>query len=170
MKPYHGPATPPDEAAAFLRLYYSKHPLAWCAAGLGVPAWKAEKWAWKLGLKRGRECPSGFEFISHAAVRAGFSRRTLKMILKWAGVALHEGPRQGDQIVSPKRVDRAVKLWLQTETVTAAAVRHGVSPRALRTQLEAERRLPRKALWGTVVRVRSDVIDGVVQRMGGKQS
>lgn len=98
--------------------------------------WRAQK----LGLPLG--CPEGFEYLSHAADRAGFSTRRLVQILRAEGFKVRTAlarPRPGDSrrfhIVAPEDVDRAVAAYVKTETPEEAARRRGINADRLRARL-----------------------------------
>ena len=119
-------------------------------------------------------CPQGYEYLSHAAARAGYWEEPLRRILELAGVRLRrtrgcpQKSKSRTHCVDPGSVDRAVLAWLQTETVGFAARRHGVSGATLRVWLGAAVKAGvhdvsakpsgRSCHW----RVRSDVINRVV--------
>jgi hypothetical protein len=92
-----------------------------------------------LGLPLG--VPQGYEFISAASERTGYWVQTLEKILAWAGVRAHAvrtlGTRRGEvrRYVDPLDVDDAIALWHKTESLHAAAQRHGVSDATLRRWL-----------------------------------
>lgn len=98
--------------------------------------WRAQK----LGLPLG--CPEGFEYLSHAAERAGFSTRRLVQILRAEGFKVRTAlarPRPGESrrfhIVSPEDVDSAVAAYVKTETPEEAARRRGICADRLRARL-----------------------------------
>jgi hypothetical protein len=96
--------------------------------------------AQKLGFRLG--CPVGFEHLTAAAERTGFSPSALRRILRWAGkpvratVSRPVAASWRRQIVDPLDVDEAVAAWLETEPVEAAARRLGIDGQALRARLE----------------------------------
>lgn len=74
--------------------------------------WRAQK----LGLGLG--CPHGYEYLSAAAIRAGYAVRQLRQILHHSGVPIRKAmSRQGlrARIVEPDLVDRAVAKWMAIE-------------------------------------------------------
>jgi hypothetical protein len=95
----------------------------------GRPWTEIRREAKRLGLPMG--IPQGYEFLTAAAERTGFSRSTLERMLAWAGVQVHRhygwtGPVKFRQrYVEPEAVDEAVAKWLKTETPTALARRLG---------------------------------------------
>lgn len=103
--------------------------------------WRAQK----IGLPLG--CPDGWERLSHAAERTGYCTSQLRRILKAAGVEMRRsitretkprGKRRKAHrwhIVVPESVDAAIKRWLATEPVSAAARRHGVTADVLARRL-----------------------------------
>ena len=129
--------------------------------------WRAQH----LGLPLG--CPQGWEYLSAAATRTGYSTTQLRRALAFSSVGIQRAfvrtkdphPR-GTRIVEPFDVDRAVEAWGATEPVTDAAHRRGMVDETLRhwlldAGLEPKRdgrKRSSKAHW----RVRSDVIDAVI--------
>jgi len=98
--------------------------------------WRAQK----LGMPLG--CPEGFEYLSHAADRAGFSTRRLVQILRTYGFKVRTAlarPRGVESrrfhIVTPEDVDAAVAAFVKTETPEAAARRRGINADRLRARL-----------------------------------
>lgn len=99
--------------------------------------WRAQK----IGLKLG--CPEGFEYLTHAAKRAGYTTDQLYKILRWAKVRVQmsvtrdRGRTRHFHFVDPVEVDDAVAEWNQTETVEAASRRLGVNSEKLWRWLKA---------------------------------
>jgi predicted transcriptional regulator len=111
--------------------------------------------------------PEGYEFLSEAARRTGFSRQTLCNILRWAEVPIHQArshlaePRTKErtrtrkayhkQYVDPFDVDEAVTNWMKEEEQKASpeqlAREHGLDGGTLR------RRLRKKGLLGNIKEV-----------------
>jgi hypothetical protein len=98
--------------------------------------WRAQK----LGLPLG--CPEGFEYLSHAAERAGFSTGRLVQILRSHGFKVRAAlarPRGVEtrrfHVVAPEDVDAAVAAYVQTETPQEAARRRGINADRLRARL-----------------------------------
>lgn len=125
--------------------------------------WRAQHAGLPLG------CAQGLEYLWAAAVRTGFAVATLRMILKWGGVSLRvamarpTGAKRHFHTVDPYDVDQAVKRWLATETLAAAADRHGVDPATLERRLRASgRELPEKPARKKRWRVPSDLVDEVL--------
>lgn len=125
-----------------------------------------------LGLGLG--CPRGYVYLGHLAEEAGFSRDSLRRILRWAGVGVLQGPKnptskkRGRGLVDYKTwvVDHvegleAVERWLEAETVFAASKRIGVGvetlERWLRDDGRAGERPRKKAHW----RVSAALVDEV---------
>ena len=117
---------------------------------LNRPAISVYTRAKTLGLKT--HAPEGWELISEASRRAGYDNVTMRRILRWAGVEMPRAytetrsRKKQHRIVDPGDVDEAVAAYVRTETVHAAAKRHGMGPRRL---------APILARWG-VKWVRSD--------------
>jgi hypothetical protein len=94
-----------------------------------------------IGLPLG--VPDGYEYLSAAAVRTGYSTAQLRRILRWAGMRIgnalaRPGPTRSGRrmhIVDPLDVDEAVVRWHVTEPVTAAARRLGIGDELLRGRL-----------------------------------
>lgn len=95
-------------------------------------------------------CPSGWEYLSHAAKRTGFATITLRLILKKAEVHLRREytlrsgkrrprPKRDSRrwIVEPDLVDDAVALYCAEETPESAAKRRGTSRETLMLILAA---------------------------------
>jgi transposase-like protein len=125
-----------------------------------------------LGLARG--CPQGFEYLTAAAERTGYSTDQLRRVLKWAAVPLRRTMSRPDvhaprtfHCVVPFDVDEALASWHKTEPIDVAARRHGLDGATLKrwlrdardagTQMPPE---PRKARvhW----RIPSTTIDQVI--------
>ena len=136
--------------------------------------WRAQKHGLTLG------CPQGYEYLSHAAKRAGFPVGTLRRILRLTG---HSGSirraitrtrvapgssRHVHWVVDSFAVDEAVEQWLSTEPLEAACRRLGVGRAWLMNRLVGRPDVParpqlRKATW----RVPSAVVDRVVAEARG---
>lgn len=132
--------------------------------------WRAQH----LGLELG--CPQGWEYLTAAAQRTGYSTGQLRRILRAAHVRIEPGysrtqaPKQRHyHIVQPHDVDEAVAAWHATETVHDAACRRGMCSETLRQWLldagctPPKRRGPKparptRAHW----RVPSTTIDAVI--------
>jgi hypothetical protein len=99
--------------------------------------WRAQQ----LGLELG--CPPGYEYLSHAAARTGYTATQLRPILRWAGVTIqvaHARPtkaRHRRHVVEPEAVDDAIAAWHRTEPLESAARRLGVCGATLRRWLRA---------------------------------
>lgn len=86
----------------------------------------------RLGLAVG--CPPGFEYLTAASSRCNFELKTMRRILAWAGVTVHDSlstpslprGRYRRSYVDPDTVDAAVARWLDAETVRAAALARGI--------------------------------------------
>jgi excisionase family DNA binding protein len=98
--------------------------------------------AYRLGLAMG--CPPGFEYLTAAALRVGFSNvADLRRVLERAGVRIHmvltvsRRRRWRRHFVDPEAVNAAMARWSQSEPISAAARRLGVSQPALREWLIA---------------------------------
>lgn len=103
--------------------------------------------AGQLGLARG--CPDGFEYLTEAAARTGYSTQQLRMILRWAridgAVGIHRslsrptGARRSYHFVEPFDLDQAIAKWNETETVHAAARARGLVSETLADWLREAR-------------------------------
>ena len=88
--------------------------------------WKASN----IGLDIG--APEGWEYFTNAADRVGYDRATLKNILRWADVKMYPAFSKGSgniiqrHVVDSFFVDEAVRKWLDSETLFAAANARGV--------------------------------------------
>lgn len=157
--------TPAEDAR--LRLCWGEADLAETARRMGRTVlttwWRAQK----LGLPLG--CPQGWEYLTAAAKRTGYETGGLRPILRWAGVPIRfsisrptTAPRRCC-IVDPDQVDAAVARWLKTESLTAAARRHGIAAETLERWLRLSgKKLPAKPRAKKRWRVPSDIIDAVV--------
>lgn len=126
--------------------------------------------AGKLGLGRG--CPRGYVYLSHLAREAGYSSKTTRTILAWAGVAVGHGPknpkkpRDGrkhqtwvvDHVLGLEAVDR----WLEAESVNQAAKRIGVHSETLSRWLAQDGRAGSPPGNHKRWKVSAAVIDAVV--------
>lgn len=131
--------TPREDAR--LRLLWGSAPLARVAAELGRSSvttyWRARR----LGLPCG--CPQGYEYLTDAARRSGFTTDQLRAILRAAGVRLRvamarpTGATRHYHYVDLERVDVVVVAWAGQETPEDAARRHGVSGNVVRSALRA---------------------------------
>lgn len=147
-------------------------PICEVAQSIGRSIHATYRRARTLGLGSG--CPKGFEYLETAARRVNISSKCLYRILVGADVKIR--PAIGRHVHSVKRsqrcyveaidVDDAVKAWLATEVVGAAAKRHGIAACTLKRWLRAaidagvamQDEPPREKHW----RVSSAVIDVVV--------
>lgn len=162
---------------------WGETPLEIIASLMGRTAIVVYEHARKIGLRCG--APQGFEYLSAAARRVGFTREQLRPILQWAGVRLRRtmskpGSRLRSSMVMPCEVDAAVAEWHRTETIESARRRLGIAHPTLRRWLiEAkangdqsvpERPGVRRAHW----HVPSTVIDKVagerLPRFGKKRA
>lgn len=117
-----------------------------------------------LGLATTKPGP-GLEYLSHAARRTGFSQEGLASVLRAHGVELQSSPgkRKPRHWARSSEVDAAVKAWLASETVGAAAERLNVPAKELRARLVAAgHRKPASGPW----RLPSSVIEACLQREG----
>lgn len=161
--------TPADDMK--LELRWAGHGLAWIAKSLGrsqaTVYWRARQ----IGLPCG--CPQGYEYLSAAAKRTGFSTGQLRAILEEAGVGVHKAisrpmkrtaaGRRSFHVVDPFDVDQAVALWGATEVVESAARARGIAGDTLRHWLVKSGHVPpsvRKARW----RVQTEAIDRLVSK------
>jgi hypothetical protein len=102
------------------------------AMRLGRTAVAVRDRALDLGLPLG--CPPGWEYLTAATKRVGYANTfDLRRVLLWAGVkvwtvrTLSPLVQWRRHFVCPDSVDRAIAKWNQTEPVSAAAARIGVS-------------------------------------------
>lgn len=164
----------PDDDARLRRLWHDVSPRALRAAFRGR-SWNAVYTrAYTLGLPMG--VPQGLESVGRAATRCGFAHPTMVRVLEAAGVRprrAYGGPgsrdgyshtgklRGGVRYVDPADADHAVRRWLATETVSAAAAARGLPRPTLRTWLRAAGVLARGTM-GRPQRLPSATIDRVV--------
>lgn len=156
------------ERAQLRRLWDFGLSLRRIADRLGRTEWAVFEMARELGLPLG--VPQGCEYFTDACERTGFHGRTLWAILKWAEVVTTATRVRPDRLqkrrryyVDPDDVDEAIKRWLATETVDAAARRHGMSGTGLRYWLKQAGVLtPRGPSSSKHHRIESAVIDRVV--------
>lgn len=91
-----------------------------------------------LGLEA--TCPEGWEHVTHAAERTGYSVDSLYRILKEANIKLqraYSNTRERFWIVEKADVDFAVAARGETESLFGAATRRGMSADKLRARLAA---------------------------------
>jgi hypothetical protein len=123
--------------------------------------WRAQK----LGLSLG--CPDGYEYLSHAAARCGYTSGQLRRILRWACVKLRRAMSRGigrhrvPHYVVPFDVDEALARWHATETVQHAARRYGVCGDTVRRWL-IQAGMSKPAGFRVHWRVETETIDNVV--------
>jgi hypothetical protein len=162
--------TQADDAA--LRYAWGEGTLRYVAKKLGrsplTTYWRAQK----LGLGLG--CPDGYEYLTQAAERTGYTSTQLRRILRWAGIkvrrSMSRNPKTVGRVphfVEPFDVDVAVSRWLSTETVQHAARRYGVSGDTVRRWLEQAGREgyrvpPKPQRFKAHWRVDSETIDAIV--------
>lgn len=101
----------------------------------------------RLGLGQG--CPRGYEYVSEAAERCGYTRRQMVLILAFGGVRMRlpssrraRTGHRAQRVVDPTDVDEAVALWCSTETISEAAQRNRVSRFVLERLVLADERTP----------------------------
>lgn len=133
------------EDAKLRMLWDGETPIAEMAATLDRTEHAVYFRAHALDLPLG--APEGWEHLTHAAERAGYTTAVLRKILRANGVVprLSISPRAGRvlrskhrvYIVWPHDVDDAVRAWMDTETVNAAARRAGMCRESLKRRLEA---------------------------------
>jgi hypothetical protein len=163
----------PDDDAR-LRKLWGAASLASIARRLG----RSEKTTYWRARQLGLDCgaPQGFEYITAAAKRSGFTVSQLRTVLGHAAVGVlrtlsrpSDGRKSYYHYVDPFDVDQAVVKWLSAEEVYPAAERRGFCGDTLRRLLLANGLTPpttRKARW----RVDSTVIDRVVSRYLAEKS
>jgi hypothetical protein len=101
--------------------------------------------------------PSGYEYVTNAAERCGYSASALVRILRWASVPIYTARShrlRGSQAekrsahhrkyVDPFDVDEAVAAWVKTTTAQTLATDNGLDGGTLRRRLRAAGKLPRK--------------------------
>lgn len=116
---------------ARLRAQWELVPIATIAHGLGrtrtTTYWRARLLKLQCGA------PPGWEYLSAAAKRCGYTTGQLRRILRWARVrprlaqARTAGTRRAHHVLEEGDADDAVERWLATETPQAAARRHGMA-------------------------------------------
>lgn len=114
----------------------------------------------RLGLGIG--VPNGWEYLTAAAQRAGYEVVQLRRILAFANVRIRPSASMAKtgrySVVDPDAVDRAVALWLSTETITEAARSRGLSRASLEKVVRARLPSPPK---NTVWRIPTAFFDEV---------
>lgn len=129
-------------------------------------------------LDLGLGCPHGFTYLGRLAEDVGFSRETTRMILRWAGVRLRQGPKNPSSVVRGKGPEpryatwivehseglEAVERFLAHETLNAAAERCGLSSETLGRWLVEDGRSGAKPKGKRRWYVSREVVDEVVQR------
>lgn len=125
--------------------------------------WRAQV----LGLPLG--AAEGTEYLTHAAERTGYAVATLKMILRRSGVEIkrtmsrpEKGAKRHYHCVDPVLVDAAIRAWLKTEPLEAAARARGISAEMLRLRLQHVSGVPPRPADGTHWRIPTEVIDRAV--------
>jgi hypothetical protein len=117
-------------------LWDASHSLPWIAKQLGRTVKTTYQRAQSLGLPLG--CPQGYEYLTNAAIRCGYTAGQLRHRLRWAGVPIHPAlsrtarGRKRSHVVDPQDVDDALERWHSTEPVEAAARRLGVCGETLK--------------------------------------
>jgi hypothetical protein len=115
--------------------------------------------------------PQGFEYLTSAAARTGYGTGQLRVILRWAGVDIKRAvarPRKDRKakrhhgIVVPFDVDQAIALWLESETLNAAAIARGVSCDVLARRLALVEGVPPKPGGKRRWRIPTALIDHAV--------
>lgn len=120
-------------------LWDASHSLPWIARQLGRTLQTTYQRAQALGLALG--CPQGYEYLTSAAHRCGYTAGQLRRILRWAGVAIHPAlsrtarGRHRPHVVDPSDVDEALERWHRTEPVATAARRLDVCGETLKRRL-----------------------------------
>jgi hypothetical protein len=157
-----------DLENARLRRMWHSYSVRQLAQRFGRSEWGVWEHARHIGLPLG--VPRGCEYFTEACERTGFHGRSLWRIIRWAEVVTTATPvkpgalnRQRRYYVDPFDVDEAVKKWLATETIDAAARRHGVAGNTMRYWLKRAGLLhPRGPKSSLHHRIESVVIDRVV--------
>lgn len=117
--------------------------------------------------------PQGCVTLRAAAIRTGYAVRTLQRILDAHGVTVHLHPTPVNRRKTPHgwtsvewdQVEAAVKAYLATETIAAAAKTRGLSASTLRTWL-LEAGVHQLGARGVPVRIATATIDRVVRERG----
>lgn len=157
--------TPAEDNA--LRLMWGEYDVAETAKRIGRTVIATFARAQAIGLPLG--CPQGWEYFSAACTRTGYGVDQLRRILRKAGMTIRfsmarpSGRPRRHQIVDPDQVDAAVERWLKSESLHAAAVRHGITPGTLEHWLRLSgRKLPPKPRGKKRWRIPTEIIDAVV--------
>lgn len=155
-----------EDDALLRRLWDGEHSMEEVAHELGRSDLSVYWRVRKLGLPCG--CPQGYEYLTAAAERTGFTTQQLRKLLAKAHVPIHESitrmkekRKRWHHFVAPDAVDGVIAKWAQTEVVNAAAGARGmIAPTLQQWLLDAGYKPPRKkkAHW----RLPSSVIDKVV--------
>ena len=148
-----------------LRNLWGEYTVAGIAKKLGRTDLATFQHAKEIGLPLG--CPSGFEYVWHAAKRTGYPTASLRLILERSGVTIRRTmsrPTPGRKVrpchfVDPFEVDQAIAAWLRTEPLHSAAKRRGIHAGALARKLAALEGVPPKPEGKRHWRIPSDVID-----------
>jgi hypothetical protein len=117
--------------------------------------------------------PRGMEWMASAEARTGYHTKTLRKILAAAkvriGTALtvdkagRKSPRAFRRtFVDPFDVDEAIRRWQETETLSSAAERRGISPKVLRRLLDGRSGIPKRPAGKKCWRIPSEAIDRAV--------
>lgn len=123
---------------------------------------KAVYWRTYHNLRLPLGPPQGCEWVTTAGRRSGYSDKTFRRILGWAGVqvklarSVGYGHKNRLRYVDSFDADRAVEAWGQTETTTQAARRLGIDGQRLRNRLKKLGVITSKARH---VRITPDQVD-----------
>ncbi len=132
----------------------------------------------KLGLKRG--IPEGCESITAAARRTGFDVPTLRNVLSFAGVHVSKSQtmdkkKRHSRFVSFRQhhvdsfsVDEAIEKWNQSELVSGAADRRGISDHVLFNRLARDGIIDKPNIGRRCYRVPTVLIDQTIAKYGLK--
>lgn len=121
-------------------LWDASHSLPWIAKQLGRTLKTTYQRAQELGLPLG--CPRGYEYLTNAGIRTGYTTGQLRHILRWAGCPIHPAlsrtvrGRKRSHVVDPQDVDDALERWHATETCETAARRRGRCGETLKRRLQ----------------------------------
>ena len=126
----------------YLRTHWGTKSINAIAAALGRPRCGVYRAAMRAGIKLG--VPQGFEGLGAAAKRCGFSRDSMRRVMRWARQHVVKVPSRAKsrcyshEYVDPWHADAAVAAWTRSETIEDAVQRLHVSRRVLLELLRAD--------------------------------
>lgn len=161
--PHRQPWSPRDEK--FLRDAIEAHTIGFIAKRLGRTYDATYYRAVRIGAIRASK--QGYESVTDAAARCGFSYPSMLRLLRWAGVDLQAGKQERERrktkcvrhYVDPCDADAAVARWARSETILQASVRLDIGDSHLRKYLELIGAAPPDKVPGRRVRLDPDVFD-----------